>query len=306
MSYPFKRILITGGSGFLGQHLIEAAPSAAQILSLYHQHPLQDTPAEQWPADLTDESTIAALLRDWQPDLVIHAAALSDTHICESDPELSNQINVCATAHMAAHCHYLGIPLVFTSTDLVFDGKKPPYLPQDTVAPVSTYGRHKVAAEQVLRERHPEAIIARLPVMYGLAREERSNVLTALLRQWANGHIPNLFTDEYRSMAHAKDVAEGLYRVALHPGQVFHVGGPSPVSRFAFGEAVRKVLGLPTDCICGVRQQEISLAAPRPADVTLDSRSAYVIGFRPTDISTALEGLAPALQLTYQHWQNNG
>lgn len=306
MSYPFQRIMITGGSGFLGQYLIDAAPDNAEVLSLYNRHPLPHSSAKQLHVDLTEESKTAALLQEWKPDLVIHAAALSDTHACEERPELSHRINVYTTEHLAERCHHMGIPIVFTSTDLVFDGIQPPYRPEDAVTPVSTYGRHKVEAEQVLRRRHPEGIIARLPVMYGLPPEKRKNVLTALLHQWLAGQTPNLFTDEYRSMAYARDVAEGIYRIALHPGEVFHLGGPTPVSRYAFGNAVRQLLRLPEDSIHPTRQTEVKLTAPRPANVSMDSSKAYAIGYRPADISTALSELASALQEAYQHWSTNG
>lgn len=306
MSRPLTRILITGGSGFLGQYLLEAAPIGTEVLSLYHKRALPAMPNKQINLNLLEERALKTLLDEYEPDLVIHAAALSDVHVCEAHPEQSHQVNVLATQHLAIACQERGIRMVFTSTDLVFDGKQPPYSPADVTSPVSTYGRHKVEAERVIQQVYPEATIARLPVMYGWPKVWRKNLLSALVQQLVEGKTAYLFTDEYRSIAHAADVAKGLYLVADHPGRLFHLGGPAPVSRYAFGETVRQLLDVSPALIVGRQQAAVDLPAPRPRDVTLDSSAAAAIGFRPAAITTVLPKLAPALQAWYAQRNNNG
>lgn len=306
MSYPFTRILVTGGSGFLGQHILAGAPAGTKCLSLYHSRPLHNTPAAQMAIDLEDNNAFGSIVAQWQPDLVIHAAAIADPHRCEKEPALSEHINVTASAQIATVCAAQAIPLVYTSTDLVFDGNTPPYLPAHQPKPVSRYGQQKAAAEAAVRQYNKEAVIARLPVMYGLPHEVRNNVLTALIRQWARGETPSLFTDEYRSFAHAKDVADGLYRIATAAGQTFHLGGPAAVSRFAFGDAVRQILNLPNDRIQPTLQAAVKLAAARPKNVTLDSHTAYALDYRPQSVPEALADLTHRIREHYLYWQNNG
>ncbi len=162
-----KTLLITGASGFLGEPLCHLAQSRWQVKSLYHQHPIHKANPNFQALDLTDTQAVANWFEQHRPNGVIHTAALSKPNRCEQEPELSYRLNVTASETLATLCRDYCIPLVFTSTDQVFDGENAPYDESSIPHPINVYGRHKLTAEQRLREIYPDVTICRLPLLYG-------------------------------------------------------------------------------------------------------------------------------------------
>ena len=109
-------------------------------------------------------------LAEWRPSAIIHLAAASNPNWCELHPVESQVINTEAPVYLAAYCRDAGIPFIFTSTDLVFDGQQAPYVESWAPAPICTYGRQKAQAEQALLLAYPEAVIARLPIRRAVAK----------------------------------------------------------------------------------------------------------------------------------------
>jgi dTDP-4-dehydrorhamnose reductase len=133
-----KRILLFGASGQLGSAFIEAWRGPDELLPLTRSE-----------ADLAIAGQAASVITRLRPDAVINAAAYTAVDKAESEPELAQRINAEAVYEMAQACAELNVPLVHYSTDYVFDGRKPePYTETDPPAPLSMYGRSKLAGEQ--------------------------------------------------------------------------------------------------------------------------------------------------------------
>ena len=163
------RLLVTGGGGLLGHALCEAAAGGWDVVAVCRNTAPAVTGIRRVPADITDARRLETVFRNERPHAVIHAAAMSQPNACEMAPEASEAVNVIASERIAAHCAAGGIPLVFTSTDLVFDGTRPPYAETDPPNPICVYGRHKAAAEVRIRDRFPDATVCRLPLLFGYA-----------------------------------------------------------------------------------------------------------------------------------------
>ncbi|MBT8338810.1 MAG: sugar nucleotide-binding protein, partial [Desulfatitalea sp.] len=140
-------LLITGASGLLGHALLQEARGPWRVFAMYRNHRPEATGALCLQADLTDEYQMIQVLDQAQPQVVIHAAAAAQTGFCRDHPRQSAQINVHASARLAALCAHRGIDLVFTSTDLVFDGRRAPYDETRAVRPLSVYAEQKGQAE---------------------------------------------------------------------------------------------------------------------------------------------------------------
>ncbi|MBN1103688.1 MAG: sugar nucleotide-binding protein, partial [Deltaproteobacteria bacterium] len=164
-----KKLLVTGGSGFLGWNLCVSAAGLWETFATVFRHPATLLPrATLVSLDLTDSEALHGLFRVVRPDAVIHAAAISNAEHCEADPDQSHGINVEVPKKLARLCAERGIPYLFTSSDLVFDGLNPPYGEDAPHSPVSHYGRQKSLGEKGVLEIYPDATICRLPVMFGL------------------------------------------------------------------------------------------------------------------------------------------
>lgn len=281
-----KNLLITGISGFLGRHLTTFPQQEWRITGMYGRQPLEWPGVATLAADLTDSASLDALLTTCRPDAVLHLATASNPNFCEENPELTHQINVAATLQLARYCADRGLPFLFTSTDLVFDGEHAPYATTDAPSPISVYGRQKAEAEAGVLALHPGACVARLPLMYG----QGANFLPAWVEKGRRGETIPAFTDEYRSPALAADVARGLWLLLeKEVNGIWHLGGPERVSRYEFGLHMAEVFGFSQKLILPGRRADVAMPAPRPADVSLDSRESCDLGYRPLGVRQGLE-----------------
>ncbi|NMF81858.1 NAD(P)-dependent oxidoreductase [Nodosilinea sp. P-1105] len=286
-----RRLLITGVSGFLGWPLARLAQATWQVEGTYHRHPI-DLPGVglHW-VDLTDTDALMAWLQALAPDAVIHTAALSQPNRCEQQPEVSYTVNVEATRTLATYCGQRGIPLVFTSTDQVFDGQGAPYDETSAPNPINRYGQHKLAAEQLIQCLHPQAVICRLPLLYGPATPTAECFLQGFLRTLAARQPLRLFIDEFRTPAHGEDVAQGLLLALEKASGLLHLGGPERLSRYDFGLKMAAVFQLEAGLIVPSRQGDVAMPAARPADVSTHSRLALGLGYRPRGIEAGLRAV---------------
>lgn len=288
-----KRVLITGATGFLGGHLLASAPEHWELVAGVRDWQI----AEEWGGmemDLADPLSWRKRLHDLAPDAILHAAAMADTGACEKDPEQSFQINVKATTDLARYAGAQNIPFVFCSTDLVFDGTAAPYKPDAPVSPVMTYGRHKAEAEEAVREAHPQAIIARLPLMYGASTNPKRGLISGLRNALVSGRPVKLFHDEYRTAGHARRVAQGLWAWLLaqsageQRGGTWHFGGPQRLSRYAMALEVAQTWDLDPSAVQAVAQADVQTGSPRPADVSLDSGATFEKGWQHGSLAEEL------------------
>lgn len=284
---PARRLLVTGASGFLGGHLARAAQATWQVVGTYHRHCPTLAGLALHPIDLTD-AALDPWLEALAPDAIIHTAALSQPNRCEQEPERSYAINVEATRRLAEYCARRAIPLVFTSTDQVFDGQAAPYDETSPPSPINRYGHHKAEAEALVQAVHPAAAICRLPLLYGPASPTAGCFLQGFVRQLRAGQPLALFTDEFRTPAYVADAAAGLLLALENATGLLHLAGPERLSRYDFGLRLAEVFDLDQTLLVPSRQADVPMAAARPADVSSRCDRAYRLGYRPRGVVAGL------------------
>jgi dTDP-4-dehydrorhamnose reductase len=290
------RLLITGASGFLGWHLCCQARKDWQVFGTFRTHPTEISGVSCRAIDLTDKAVVREWLQELQPDAVIHTAALSKPNQCEQEPELSFLANVDATRNLAEFCGKHQIPLVFTSTEQVFNGQSAPYLEIDPPSPINVYGRHKVEAEGLIQALHPGAIICRMPLMYGPSSPTADSFVQGFIQTLKAQKLLPLFEDEYRCPAYVEDAARGLL-LALEKGTgILHLGGPERISRYAFGLLLAEVFDLDANYIRRCYQKDVSMPAARPGDLTTRNDRAYAIGYSPRNVRDGLISLRHGME----------
>ncbi|WP_414578493.1 SDR family oxidoreductase [Anabaena sp. CCY 9402-a] len=287
-----KKLLITGASGFLGWHLCQIAKQNWQIYGTYYYHNIAISGINLIKLNLTDFAELKQAFREIQPDAVIHTAARSQPNFCQIHPQESHLINVTASSNIAGLCADYAIPCVFTSTDLVFDGLNAPYKETDAVCPVNIYGEQKVLAEIQMLERYPMTAVCRMPLMFGNATPTAKSFIQPFIEILNQRQELNLFIDEFRTPTSAKTAVQGLLLALEKVNGIIHLGGKERISRYDFGRLLVDVFQLPAIGLKGCRQQDVQMAAPRPADVSLDSSKAFILGYQPKSIKEELEELA--------------
>jgi dTDP-4-dehydrorhamnose reductase len=286
-----KKLLITGASGFLGWHICQLAKTEWEVYGTYFSHSLEISGVNTVKVNLTEFQELKDIFKDINPTSVIHTAALSQPNFCQNNPQKSYTINATASCNIAGLCADYAIPCAFTSTDLVFDGLNAPYKETDSVSPVSIYGEQKVAAELGMLERYPHTAICRMPLMFGIGTPTAKSFIQPFLETLQAGKELNLFIDEFRTPTSAITAAKGLLLALEKVQGLIHLGGKERISRYDFGQLLVEVFQIPEAKIKGCYQQDVKMAAPRPADVSLDSSKAFALGYQPLSLKEELAAL---------------
>jgi dTDP-4-dehydrorhamnose reductase len=221
-------IWITGAGGLIGNCLVQSAREfapGANVIGLTRAR-----------LDLADFEAVRQQFHRDQPNLVIHCAALSQSQDCQANPPLARKLNVEVTrllAELAAD-----IPLVFFSTDLVFDGREGNYSEQAPVNPLSVYGETKAAAERIVLV-HPRHIVIRTSLNGGVSPAGSRGFNEQLRRAWEQGQTMRLFTDEFRSPIPASVTARAAWEIVRAGASgLRHVAGAERLSRWQIGQLI--------------------------------------------------------------------
>jgi dTDP-4-dehydrorhamnose reductase len=287
-------VLVTGAGGRLGGRLAELlAPRFRVTAGLRTAVSPPGLPGVAF--DVRDPVAVEAALASTRASAVVHCAALADADACERDPDASRRLNDTACRTLAAACARRGVRLVALSTDLVLSGERPYWTEDDDARPASVYGRTKRAGERAVLEAHAGFAVVRVALVSGRTHGPHPSATEAIAWALAEERPLRLFTDQYRTPVDPESVAEALTALlAGGPGGLYHLGGPERLSRFELGLRVAAVLGLDPRRIQPARQAELAFDAPRPADVSLDSRRARDrLGWRPRDVDEAIRSGRP-------------
>jgi dTDP-4-dehydrorhamnose reductase len=221
--------------------------------------------------DLTDAGAVVALFQEERPTVVIHCAAMSRTTACQQQPQWARRVNVEATSLLARLCE--GVPFLFFSTDLVFDGRKGLYTEADAPCPISVYGETKTEAERLVLQ-NPRHLVIRTSLTAGRSPTGDRSVDEELCRAWREGRTVRLFTDEYRCPMAVEAKARAAWELVSGKATgLFHVAGADRLSRWEIGQIVAGHHG---DLNPKLEPSSIrdSAAGPRPADTSLDCTKA--------------------------------
>jgi dTDP-4-dehydrorhamnose reductase len=243
------RILITGASGFIGSQLGQALAADHDVLGTVFRSrtPL---PFPFRVADLTDERAVADMMRDFKPQVIVHATALSHVLDCEQDPNAARKINVEATGRLTRWAERVHTRLIFLSSDQVFSGKRGMYLESDPSDPINVYGRTKLEAEHLVLANASGNLVVRSNSVVGPSKGRGDSFSDWILRHLSRGEKVSLFHDQYRSPIHVRQLVRLLHFVCMNPTSgILHAGGLRRMSRADLGYALARSYGLAADCI---------------------------------------------------------
>lgn len=303
-----KKILIVGGRGYLGQHLLqqftaiqETLPYALSLAFTYHTNPPPERllkairQALPFHVDLRTGNGFDDISQNFgQPDVVVNCAALSVPRACEVDPTAAMAINVPSVlVKWLSSFSNGGTLLIHLSTDQVYEGTKSFYKEDDETLPVNVYGRSKVAAEQYISANYLNFAILRSSIIYG--PQTVSPVPKSLPVQWmdsvlAKGEAMDFFHDEFRCPVYVKDLVTIVWILTIRwisevePMQLLlNVGGPDRVSRVQMAEAVADIRGYNFSLIKSVSSSTVNRGVKSPADISMDiTRLIRTLNMSPT------------------------
>ncbi|MCB9919794.1 MAG: SDR family oxidoreductase [Planctomycetes bacterium] len=263
-------LFVTGGSGYLGHEVTRVvrergipfeAPGRSEGIDLLQPFELEDIVA-------------AMFARCDKPPLLIHLAAWSRQSDCDHEPENAFRANAEATGALATVVARFGGRMVYTSTDLVFDGADAPYDEDAEANPISVYGRSKLLGERYVRT-HAHDLIIRIPLLYGPSFDGLRGASDPLLNAAREGRELRLFDDEWRTPLDVREAATRIVDLALSDAvHVRHVAGKDRLSRYELGMRILRDAGLEASGsgfrITATKRGELR-GSPRPEDCSLVS-----------------------------------
>lgn len=223
------RIAVTGASGQLGMALQRVLAGAHEIV-----------PLSRADLDLERPDCVQTLIATGA-QCVIHPAAYTNVDGCARDPDRAYRVNALGTRYIALACQALNAPLVYISTNEVFDGAATsPYLEYDRPAPINPYGFSKWAGEQAVRELLHRFYIVRVAWLFG---GERNFVRTVLRLAGERSEIA-MVADEIGSPTYAPDAAAAIARLIETPYYgTYHLVNEGSCSRYEFAAATLRLAG---------------------------------------------------------------
>lgn len=245
--------------------------------------------------DLTDHARMETIVREFRPEAIIHAGAITAPAECEKNPDLATRVNFDATRRLAVLAAEADARFVFVSTDIVFDGQKGRYREGDPVSPLSHYAQTKVWAEQAIPKLAPNHMIVRTSLMVGTSPLRNRSANEAMARALERGETLKLFVDEFRCIVSAANLAEALLEVAGRTETgLLHFVGPERKSRYEWGLQIAQHFGWDVSRIQSVRRDELKLTPPRPPDCSLDiSKARAMLKTRFQTVAEALREMQP-------------
>jgi dTDP-4-dehydrorhamnose reductase len=195
------------------------------------------------------------------PDVVLHAAAWTDVDGAEADPQEAAAVNVGGARHVAE----LGAPLVYYSTDYVFDGSKSePYVESDPPNPVSAYGRTKLFGEAAAGE---QAWIVRSSGLFG---PNGTNFVRTMLDLAREHDEIAVVADQRTAPTYVAHLAAATRELLERPFGVWHLAAEGDATWAEFAEAIFEEAGLETR-VRRISSAELGRPAQRPANAVLRS-----------------------------------
>ena len=267
--HPF-RVVVTGSRGQVARSLLQiGAADGADVVAV--GRPL---------LDLTDPRTVDAAIAAARPQVLVSAAAYTDTEKAEIEPELAEAVNVAGAAAVAQSARKLGIPIIHLSTAYVFDGaKSAPFRESDPIAPLNTYGWTKARGELAVAAAHPDHVILRASLVFGPFGRNFLTVMLALAKQ--RREIP-VVSDQLVNPTSTHDLGRGILRVARNliggtaadPYGTVHLAGAAATTPAEFAAAIfaaSAARGGPSARVVAIPSSQYVTRLQRPLNSSLDS-----------------------------------
>jgi len=266
-----KKLLIVGGSGFLGGYLADLAACEWDTFVSFYTTPVKNKCYKTISLDIRSKKDVEKTLFNISPQVIINTAAVSDICKCETNGNLAWDVNFAGLKNISNAAKKIGARLIHISTDQVFDGIKGNYSEEDIPKPISKYGKSKLAADNYIELSNPNYFIIRPSPIYGWSLNSSASFIENLLRSLKHGHAYKGFIDEFRNPIYVKVLGAIILKLTTitKSNELFHVCGPERLNRYDFALRVCTAFDFETSLVIPIKSDNHVPMNLRPKDCSM-------------------------------------
>jgi dTDP-4-dehydrorhamnose reductase len=250
------KIIVTGSKGQLGK----------ELLKLFSDDDIIGVDIDEM--DITDAEQTVNFISEVNPDIVIHAAAMTDVDGCEKNREAAYKVNILGTRNVALACQKTNSEMIYVSTDFVFAGDKDEnYNEFDIPSPLSIYGKSKLEGEKLVKELLNKFYIVRTAWLYG----DGHNFVKTMLSLAENKDSLSIVSDHQGTPTYAKDLAIAISKI-IDSGLygTYHASNDGSCSWYDFAKKIFELKGIDID-VNPTTAEEFGSPTERPAYSVMDN-----------------------------------
>lgn len=259
-------ILVTGVTGQLGYDV-------AKYLNLQHEPYYAPTHEEM---DITSEEQVRQYFSNKEITGIIHCAAYTKVDKAEDEPEICYDVNVGGTNIIVRMAKNLDIPLIYISTDYVFNGMgTEPWKPTDKPCPINTYGKTKMEGEEIVISQLTKFFIIRISWVFG---SNGNNFVNTMIRLSKERDTISIVNDQFGSPTYTFDLAPKLCEIIKNSDKygIYHAHNAGVCTWYDFADYVFKTANIKITTI-PIRTDQYPTKAKRPYNSVMDSSSFELI-----------------------------
>lgn len=284
-----KKMLITGVSGLLGSNLAYHFKDKYRVLGLYNSHPVAINGIKTKKADVTSRASFDEIIADFNPDTVIHCAALADIDFCQTNKELADRINIYGTRIVTDSIKKRDAKLIYISTDSVYDGIKGDFSENDDINPLNYYGLSKYKGEKEAITKRNSLILR--TNLFGWNIQNKYSLAEWIVNELFNNRSINGFTDALFSTLYTFELAKIIdMLIDRDIVGLYNCGSSSSLSKYEFGVQIAEYFNLDKCLITPTSIDEFNFKAKRGKNFTLNvNKLVKDLNYTPPDVTYSIK-----------------
>lgn len=262
------KVLVTGVNGQLGYDVVKELEKRGH----------KAVGVDRKEMDLTSTQQIKECIKNVNPEAIIHCAAYTAVDKAEDEAELCRRVNAIATKEIAEYAKVLDIPMIYISTDYVFDGTKDgEYTEEDIPNPINVYGKTKYEGEVYVQELLEKYYIVRISWVFG---ENGNNFIDTMLRLAKDRDEINVINDQVGSPTYTKDLAPLLVdMIETDKYGVYHATNEGFCSWYAFAKEIFNISNTNIE-VNPIKTSQYPTKATRPMNSKMSKLKLSKFGFK--------------------------
>jgi dTDP-4-dehydrorhamnose reductase len=286
-----KKVIVTGGSGLLGQYLNINVSEKFELLTIYNINKGNCFQFNSVKSDLRNVNELNKLFESFRPDIVVHSAAITNPMPKpDQNSKLYYDINVNVTKTLAELCSKFKAKLIYISTDLVYAGYRGSMLKENAkLIPASLYAETKLMGEVKVMELVENYLILRIALLYGFGLYHSRCHFHEMFNSLKDNKPVKLFTDQYRTPISLQEAAEIIAQLAAKDNLsgILNLGGKERISRYHLGEILCDAAGFDKSLLTKITMDQIP-GLPKVEDVSLNTEKLQSLGIKQKSIEESI------------------